>query len=262
MQSKLRWTSKTRFYDFGDEIFNQISGLLTDIEETLTSFQYQHCKEVKDTLLLKQDNIYQIIYVLQDIEKNFEINSNDSKDSENLLNNLCKIYQNINRFYYSCVLLDCTNPSKISVRSFHSLNAGRPKFSIPKETLEELKGIGFTWTKISQMFQVSRWTISRRVQEYNLQSMSNFSEITDTELDSVISNYISRHGPTTGEPLMSGYLRYKGYRVQHRRVRSSLNRVDPKNTLFRWGALVSRKSYFVPWANSLWHIDSHYSLIR
>ena len=252
----------TVLYDFGDEIFNQISSLLTDIEEILTSLQNKHCKEVEDTLLLKQDNVHQVIYVLQNIANIFEIDSNDSKEIENLLSSLRKIYENINRFYYSCVLLDCTNPTKITVRTFNNLTSGRPKFHIPKETLEELRGIGFTWTQISQMFQVSRWTISRRVQEYNLQNLSNFSEITDTQLDSLINNYISLHGPTTGEPLMSGYLRYKGYRVQRHRVRSSLNRVDPKNTLLRWGALVSRRSYFVPWANSLWHIDGHHSLIR
>ena len=111
------------------------------------------------------------------------------------------------------------------------------------------------------MFKVSRWTIARRVDDYNLNSLSRYSNMTNDELDQIIQDYISRHGPTTGEPLMSGYLNSKGYRVQRHRVRSSLNRVDPKNTVPRWGALVSRRTYFVPWANSLWHLDGHHALI-
>ena len=86
--------------------------------------------------------------------------------------------------------------------------------------------------------------------------------MTNDELDQIIRDYISRHGPTTGEPLMPGYLKSKGYRVQCQRVRSSLNRVDQKNTVLRWGALVSRRTYFVAWANFLWHLDGHHTLIR
>ena len=85
--------------------------------------------------------------------------------------------------------------------------------------------------------------------------------MTNDELDQIIQDYISRHGPTTDEPLMPGYLKLKGHRVQRQRVRSSLNTVDPKNTVLRWGALVSRRTYFVPWANSLWHLDGHHALI-
>ena len=62
----------------------------------------------------------------------------------------------------------------------------------------------------------------------------------------MLYDYISRYGPTTGESLMSGYLKLEGYRVQRRRVRSSLNRENPKNTALRWGALLSRRTYVVP----------------
>ena len=123
---------------------------------------------------------------------------------------------------------------------------GRPNFDIPKEVLEELRVLGFSWISISKMFEVSRWTIARRVDVYNLNSLSRYSNITNGELDQIIQDYISRHGPTTDEPLMPGYLKLKGSRVQCQRVRSSLNTVDPKNTVLRWGVLVSRRTYFVP----------------
>ena len=51
-------------------------------------------------------------------------------------------------------------------------------------------------------------------------------------------------------------------RVQRRRVRESLTRVDPVNAALRWGIVVSRRKYSVPWPNSLWHLDGHHSLIR
>ena len=30
----------------------------------------------------------------------------------------------------------------------------------------------------------------------------------------------------------------------------------------RWGCVISRRVYHVPWLNSLWHLDGHHSLIR
>ena len=47
--------------------------------------------------------------------------------------------------------------------------------------------------------------------------------------------------------------RAMGYNIQRRRIRESLNRVDPRNKALRWGALVSRRVYFVPWPNLLLH---------
>ena len=64
-------------------------------------------------------------------------------------------------------------PTTVAVNSQQSegeriYNRGRPSIKIPMEMLEELRGIGFTWTKIAQMLGVSRWTIHRRVVEYGL----------------------------------------------------------------------------------------------
>ena len=39
-------------------------------------------------------------------------------------------------------------------------------------------------------------------------------------------------------------------------------RVNPRNTVLRWGITVSRRVYRVSWPNSLWHLDGHHSLIR
>ena len=138
---------------------------------------------------------------------------------------------------------------------------GRPKFHISKELLVELRGLNFSWATISKMFGVSRWTIMRRVAEYDLGHLQKFSDISDERIEDIIKDYISRHGSTTGEPFMTGYFHSLGLHVQRSRIRSALNNVDPHNTVLRWGTVVSRR-YFVKWPNSLWHIDGHHSLIR
>ena len=102
----------------------------------------------------------------------------------------------------------------------------------------------------------------RRVRLFDLQHLSRFSTITDEEIDGIIRDFISRHGLTTSEPYLRGHFRAMEYTVQRRRIRESLNRVDPRNTALRWGALVSQRVYFVPRPNSLWHLDGHHSLSR
>lgn len=152
--------------------------------------------------------------------------------------------------------------SSLSVSVKKTGAPGRPSFFIPKELLVELRGLNFSWTSISKMFGVSRWTILRRVEEYGFTNLQKYSDITDEQIENILKDYISRHGSTTGEPFMSGYFRSIGLHIQRSRIRSALNRVDPHNTILRWGALVSRRKYFVKWPNSLWHIDGHHSLIR
>ena len=155
-----------------------------------------------------------------------------------------------------------TAVAQVLVASMYTGRAGRPSFQIPQEMLQDLRGFGFLWQKIADILGVSRWTIYRRVQEYGLKSMSDFSLMSDGELDNIISEYMNQHGKTTGQSYITGYLRSKGLRVQRSRVRESMARLDPENAALRWGAVVTRRTYLVPWPNSLWHLDGHHSLIR
>ena len=74
----------------------------------------------------------------------------------------------------------------------------------------ELRGLNFSWCKISQMFGVSRWTITRHVQEYGLSDLQRFSNFSGKGIDDIVKDYILCHGSTTGEPLMSGYFKSLG----------------------------------------------------
>lgn len=92
--------------------------------------------------------------------------------------------------------------------------------------------------------------------------MSEFNLMSDGELDAIITDYMNRHGTASGHAYIVGYLRSLGIRVQRSRVRESMSRLNPENALHRWGMLVQRRKYHVPWADSLWHLDGHHSLIR
>ena len=68
-----------------------------------------------------------------------------------------------------------------------STRPGRPSLVIQKELLEDLRCSGYyTWTEIARMLRISRWTLHRRVTEYNLQNLNRFSDISDEELDTLI----------------------------------------------------------------------------
>ena len=82
--------------------------------------------------------------------------------------------------------------------------SGRPSFNIPCERLEELRGLGFTWSKIAQMLGVSRWTISRRVKQYGLECLQGFSDISDQDLDSLDKELLIRQGRTMGQVFIGG----------------------------------------------------------
>ena len=60
--------------------------------------------------------------------------------------------------------------------SSKSSGRGRPSFDIPPAILEELRGLGFTWTGIAKMLNVSRSTIHRRVIDHGLEGLSKFSD--------------------------------------------------------------------------------------
>ena len=117
------------------------------------------------------------------------------------------------------------------------------KLSLKKKNLEELRGLGFSWVKIASILGVSRWTISRRVDEFGLSHLQMFSDISDNELDNLVRDFMSRHSATTGEPFISGFFCPKKYHIQWSRVRASINRVESSNTALRWGALVRWRTY-------------------
>ena len=113
-------------------------------------------------------------------------------------------------------------PSSISRRKCEILrrgNPGRPQFYISPETLKDLLRLVFSLEKFYWLFDVSRWTIYRRVQSYGWQSTANFSLLPDTEFDELVLEYMGRHVLTTGRTYLAGYLKSLALRIQRRRIR-------------------------------------------
>ena len=137
---------------------------------------------------------------------------------------------------------------------------GRPTILLNLETVELLRGSGYTWNEIAGSLQVSRTTLWRRLNEAGYE-VEKFTDISDDELDSILRE-LQRNHPNCGQQLLQGYLRQRGVIVQHRRLRESIARTDPIRRYVRWHQVVTRRTYSVQRSNSLWHIDGHHSLIR
>ena len=52
-------------------------------------------------------------------------------------------------------------------------------FNIPAELMEDLLGLGFTYTRIAEMLGVFRWTISRKIKDCGLEDFRSFSKLPD-----------------------------------------------------------------------------------
>ena len=182
---------------------------------------------------------------------------------EELTNNFRLLYLNMSRRLSSNT--QCTSLAIYSLEkppTIHTGLAGRPKLDVSENVILELRSLGFKWKDISDMLLISRWTLRRRVNEYGIQDITEFLQLTDEQLDSHVSNFMQQHGNLVGFSMTSGYLRSLGLRVQRDRIRASISRVDPSNVHLRWAVVVSRRTYSVAGPNSLWHLDGHHSLIN
>ena len=111
------------------------------------------------------------------------------------------------------------------------------------------------------MIGVSTRTVHRRLSEYGLSIRDTFSNLTDRELDEVVSS-VHQEFPMCGNRQMSGHLQARGIRVQQHRIRESMRRTDPEGTIARRLCAINRRRYCVAGPRSLYHIDGNHKLIR
>lgn len=108
-----------------------------------------------------------------------------------------------------CLAMASLSPTSVAKNVCATLKSDEPgklAFDIPTELLEDLLGLGFTYTRIAEMLGVSRWTISRRIKDYGLEDFRSFSKLADDELDELVRDYIREHVATSGQVYMTGYL--------------------------------------------------------
>ena len=111
-----------------------------------------------------------------------------------------------------------SSPAVISVESppvHQRSQRGRTKFEITREALiSGLREIGHSWNTVVKMFLVSRWTILRRVNEYNLNNLRRFSDISDNDFNELVRTFLREHGNFVGFSLVYGHLESNGIHVQ------------------------------------------------
>ena len=77
---------------------------------------------------------------------------------------------------------------------------GRPRLQVDVKEVAEMRKIGISITKISEIIGVSRSTLYRALEGSNL---TGVTDISDQELDEVIASYKEAH-PSDGERILIG----------------------------------------------------------
>ncbi len=95
---------------------------------------------------------------------------------------------------------------------------GRPRLNIQKEQLEYLLHLGFKCPQIAAVIGVSLSTVRRRMTEYGLSVTALYSNITNRELDTLITQIMGNF-PNCGYRMVEGHLLRQGHRITHARIR-------------------------------------------
>ena len=138
---------------------------------------------------------------------------------------------------------------------------GRPKFVIPKTQLLYLIENRFTISRIAKMLGISERTVYRRMAEFGYSVTAQYSELTDDDLYTLISE-IQEEFPMCGNRQMAGNLLSRGFRVQQSRIREAQRRINPEGTMMRRLNCLHRRRYSVASPRSLYHIDGNHKLIK
>ena len=111
-----------------------------------------------------------------------------------------------------------------------------------------LKSLNYSWTRIAEMLGVSRHTLYRRLQEFNIDT-SKFTDISEPELDQVVKQVRTEH-PNTGEVMLQGILIHRNIKVPREKLCSAIHRVDHINIVSRQSSVVNRRVYSAPHPNT------------
>lgn len=140
---------------------------------------------------------------------------------------------------------------------------GRFRLQVTENHLQSLLQLGLPATCVADLLGVSRRTMYRRMQEYNMSVRSLYSTISNDALDAKVRDIKSRL-PHAGYQIVKGCLQAAGHRVQWNRLKASMHRVDTEGILTRMSTLgcVVRRKYSVQGPHFLQHIDTNHKLIR
>ena len=99
------------------------------------------------------------------------------------------------------------------------------------------------------------------MRNYGLSVWGNEAVLSDQELDEKIREILEEF-PNAGFCRVISQLSTAGLRPPQLKIRESMLRVDPQGVALRWLTLTPRRQRNVSGPLALWHIDSHFKLIR
>ncbi|KAK5650433.1 hypothetical protein RI129_001462 [Pyrocoelia pectoralis] len=151
----------------------------------------------------------------------------------------------------------CYTPTRV-----RNGRVGRPKVCVTAEQISLLQNGGCKWTDISRALGISRRTLFRYRETFNLKKQY----INDEELSTTIQEVL-RLTPSAGEVYVLGALRAKNCNVPRWRVREHLNVLDATGRAMRKRKTIARRIYRVKGSNYLCfifcrHMDSNHKLVN
>ncbi len=102
---------------------------------------------------------------------------------------------------------------------------GRPRFAVTIDQLKYLRSLSFSWIRISRMLGISRMTLYRRHQQFNVLHDHGGITIQYQELVEILQQMRAEH-PYLGEVMVLGRLRSLGYAVCRRQLRLAIQETD------------------------------------
>ncbi|KAJ3281338.1 hypothetical protein HDU76_008946 [Blyttiomyces sp. JEL0837] len=145
----------------------------------------------------------------------------------------------------------------------HTGGRGKPKFEMDVGKVHYLRLIGHTWAEISSMSGVAQTTIfnslRRAVVDGLYHDPQEFTNISSDDLLMSVQQIREQH-PNYGSIMVWGALESWGIHVQRKRVREACRILNPQ-AQFAVATRPTRRVYYVPCANYLWHIDGTHKLI-
>ena len=137
---------------------------------------------------------------------------------------------------------------------------GRPRKVIDEEWLATAVSprVRLNISQIARKLHVHRETVRTYLSLYDIDT--SYSDISDIELDKILRQF-KLEQPSAGFSLAQAHLRVLGMKIQTSRIYHSLQRIDELGRVLRNNPSITRRVYYVPRCNHLWHIDGHHKLI-
>ena len=246
---------------------NKVSGEIGSLLEAIDSL-LQQCAAHAGTqdaghVLRTVHSLQNGVTVLQHIVYNERITGTGRLEELVLL--LCHILQQSEHKLFSMKVTTLPQPKSeaLTRECLRSDSRGRPFIPISPDQVELLISVGRSMEEIAQTLLISRRTLYRRCEEFQIcKKRERYCQLSDCDLDDnhIMCHLISEY-PTNGLRMLSGHLLRMCVRVPRKRLRKSLLCVDPKHSFVRQLNTVERRTYSVPNANSLWHIDALQSMV-